>query len=48
MKVQEDRFVIYENDAALYVAQLEDGCADYGLTQEYVRNSFRLIGQEWT
>lgn len=48
MTVQEDRFVIYENDAALYMAQLEDDCADYGLTQEYVRDSFHLIGQEWT
>lgn len=41
------RFVLHKTDSAVYAALLESCAADYGLTQESVTYSFRLIQQAW-
>lgn len=41
------RFVLHKTDSVVYAAYLEECAQDYGLTQESVVYSFRLIQQDW-
>lgn len=41
------RFVLHKTDSVVYAAFLEECAEDYGLTQESVVYSFRLIQQDW-
>ena len=45
--LSEHRFVLYKTDSVVYAARLEDCAAAYGLTQENVVYSFRMIQQDW-
>lgn len=47
LAAQDNRFVIYENDAVLYAVNLDVNSAAYGITQESVIRSFHLINQDW-
>lgn len=38
---------LYKTDTVVYVAALESCAAEYGLNAEIIRNSFRLIQQDW-
>lgn len=44
---KDGRFLIYEDDTALYAAKLEDSAAAYGLSQQTVIDRFHLIRQDW-
>lgn len=41
------RFILRKTESSVYAALLEDCAADYGLTQETVVYSFRMIQQDW-
>ena len=41
------QFVLLKTDSTVYAAQLESAGLDYGLTQENVIYSFRLIQKDW-
>ena len=41
------RFVLHKSDSTVYAALLEPCAQDYGLTQESVAYSFRLIQHDW-
>ncbi len=43
----EGRFLLHKTDSVAYAAHLEEPATEYGLTQEDVINSFRLIQQDW-
>lgn len=45
--LSEERFVLHKTDTVVYSAKLESCAAAYGLTQENVVYSFRLIQQDW-
>ena len=45
--LSDERFVLHKTDSVVYSAKLEEGAADFGLTQENVVYSFRLIQQDW-
>ena len=41
------RFVLLKTESTIYSAVLGEQAADYGLTQEYLTYSFRLIQKDW-
>lgn len=43
----EGRFVLQKTDSVVYAALLEEAAENYGLTQENVVYSFRMIQQDW-
>lgn len=43
----EDRFILHRTDSVVYAALLEDAAQNYGLTQENVVYSFRMIQKDW-
>ena len=45
--ISNNRFVLYKTDTTVYAANLEVASADYGVTQEVLSGSFRLIRGEW-
>ena len=48
-QAQEDsRFPLYSTENVVYAARLEELAAAYGITEELLVNSFRLIRQDWT
>lgn len=44
---ESDRFVLFETDSVVYSAALESDVAAYGIDQETVKKSFRLIHEDW-
>lgn len=44
---ENNRFVLYRAEDVVYAARLEIASAIYGITQEQLINSFRLIRQDW-
>lgn len=47
-QAQEDnRFPLYRTDDVVYAARLDKAAAEYGITQDNLINSFRLIREEW-
>ncbi|MBQ7344581.1 MAG: hypothetical protein IJW45_00775 [Oscillospiraceae bacterium] len=45
--VRDNRFILYEGEDTIYSAYLEVASASYGLTQESLIRSFRLIRSHW-
>lgn len=45
--LSKDRFVLQKTDSVVYAALLDASAAKYGLSQEYVVYSFRMIQQDW-
>lgn len=45
--LSKDRFVLQKTDSVVYAALLDESAAKYGLSQEYVVYSFRMIQQDW-
>lgn len=43
----EDRFVLHKTESIIYAAKLSDTAKNYGLTQESVIYSFRMIQKDW-
>lgn len=43
----EGRFPLYRTEGIAYAGKLEEGAAEYGITEEDLVNSFRLIQQDW-
>ena len=43
----EGRFVLHRTESTVYAATLEDCALEYGLSQEHVIYSFRLIQKDW-
>ena len=41
-----DRFVLYQTDSVVYTANLEASSAAYGITQEGLSGSFRMMGMD--
>lgn len=41
------RFVLHKAESIIYSAKLDDGAAQYGITQETVIRSFHLIHEHW-
>ena len=47
-QAQEDnRFLLQRTDDVIYAARLDKSAAEYGITQEYLTDSFHLIREEW-
>lgn len=44
---EDGRFVVYRTESIIYSAKLEEIASQYGLTQDNVIYSFRLIQQDW-
>ena len=44
---EDGRFVLYRGAEVIYAAQLEDVAQNWGITQESVADSFRMIYQDW-
>ncbi len=44
--VTEDRFILYQTDAVVYTAKLEPASSAYGITQEGLIGSFRIMGMD--
>ena len=48
-QAEEDaRFTLYSTENVVYAARLEETAAAYGITEEMLVNSFRLIRRDWT
>lgn len=45
--VENNRFALYRGEGIIYAAKLETASAMYGVTEEFLINSFRLIHQDW-
>ncbi|MGN0976497.1 MAG: hypothetical protein ACI4PH_00450 [Faecousia sp.] len=45
--VKDGRFAVYRSEGVAYAGKLEPSAAEYGITEEYVINSFRLIRKDW-
>ena len=45
--VEDNRFVVYKNESTVYAVKLEVASAAYGMTQESLIDSFRLIIDDW-
>ena len=41
---KDNQFVLYQTDSVIYTARLETGGLASGITQEYLADSFRLMG----
>lgn len=44
---QDGRFILLRTESTVYAATLDPAAAEYGLTQEYLNYSFRLIQKDW-
>ena len=47
MAVQEGRFALYRAEGVAYAATLESSAPEYGITEDSLLKSFRLIRQDW-
>lgn len=45
--VENNRFVLHRTDSVIYTGKLEGASASYGITEENLISSFRLIQQDW-
>lgn len=45
--VKDGRFAVYRAEGVAYSASLEEAAAAYGITEEYIIESFRLIRNDW-
>lgn len=45
--VENNRFVLHRTDSVIYVGKLEGASASYGITEDDLISSFRLIQQDW-
>lgn len=45
--VQAGRFALYRAEGVAYAASLTVAAADYDITEEYLKDSFRLVRQDW-
>ena len=45
--VKDGRFAVYRTEGVAYAGKLEPAAAEYGITEEYIINSFRLIRKDW-
>lgn len=43
----QNRFPLYRGEDVVYAAKLESGSAIYGVTENYLRENFHLIRQDW-
>lgn len=41
------RFLLYQAEGVAYGARLETAASQYGITQDYLTDSFRMIRQDW-
>lgn len=44
---EDGRFALYHGDGVIYAARFESDVSQYGITEEYMRNSFHLIHKDW-
>jgi hypothetical protein len=45
--VRDGRFALYRAEGIAYSASLAEAAAEYGITEDYLIDSFRLIRQDW-
>ena len=45
--VKDGRFALHRAEGVAYAASLSDAAAQYGITEDYLIDSFRLIRQDW-
>ena len=45
--VKNGRFAVYRTEGIAYSASLEETAAEYGITEDYIIESFRLIRNDW-
>ena len=45
--VDGSRFALFSTESVVYAARLEESAANYGITEESMINSFRLIHEDW-
>ena len=45
--VKDGRFALYRAEGIAYSASLAEAAAEYGITEDYLIDSFRLIRQDW-
>ena len=45
--VKDGRFAVYRAEGVAYAASLEEAAAEYGITEDYIIDSFRLIRNDW-
>ncbi|MEF2838704.1 MAG: hypothetical protein U0N82_13395 [Oscillospiraceae bacterium] len=45
--VKNGRFAVYRAEGVAYSASLESAAAEYGITEDYIIESFRLIRNDW-
>ena len=44
---EDGRFALHHGDGVIYAARFESDVSQYGITEEYMINSFHLIHQDW-
>ena len=44
---EDGRFAIHNGDGVIYAARFETDVSQYGITEEYMKNSFHLIHRDW-
>lgn len=47
VSTQDGRFALYRSEGVAYAGQLEDAAPEYGITENSLMESFRLIRQDW-
>ena len=47
LAARDNRFALLENETTVYAAYLEVAAASYGISQDTLIQSFRLIHQDW-
>ena len=45
--VRDGRFALYRTESVSFAAQLESAAENYGITENSLKNSFRVIRQDW-
>jgi len=45
--VRDGRFAVYRAEGVAYSASLEEAAIEYGITEDYLIDSFRLIRKDW-
>lgn len=45
--VSHGRFVLYRTESVVFAAKLEQGAENYGITEDTLKQSFRVIRQDW-
>ena len=45
--VKDDRFALHRSEGIAYAASLAEAAGQYGITEDYLIDSFRLIRQDW-